>query len=152
MDLQAGKARMRDQVAAQNDVLVRTSHQIHEHPELNYEERCAHDVLSDVLESAGIAVERHAYGLETAFVARAGSPGPTLAVLCAYDALAGLGNACGHNILTPAGLRARPAAAAVAEAARGRALVPGPPADGGAGGSARVHPRLPFPGLHAPLS
>src|SRR3546814_19195564 len=91
MDLQAVKAQMRDQVAAHHDVLVRTSHQIHEHPELNYEERFAHDVLSDVLESAGIAVERHAYGLETAFVARTGTTGPTIAVLCEYDALPGLG-------------------------------------------------------------
>src|SRR3546814_19568261 len=93
MDLQAVKAQMRDQVAAHHDVLVRTSHQIHEHPELNYEERFAHDVLSDVLESAGLAVERQAYGLANAFVARAGRTGPTTPVLCEYAAPPGNGHA-----------------------------------------------------------
>ena len=34
--------------------------------------------------------------------------GPTVAVLCEYDALPGIGHACGHNIIAAAGLGRRP--------------------------------------------
>ena len=47
----------------------------------------------------GSHVDRGAYGLDTAFAARAGSDGPVVAVLCEYDALPGIGHACGHNII-----------------------------------------------------
>ena len=60
-------------VEARADLLVEASHQIHEHPELNYEEQFAHDLLTGLLADEGLEVERHAYGLDTAFVARAGT-------------------------------------------------------------------------------
>ena len=68
--------------------------------------------------ATALAVERGAYGLDTAFAARAGTEGPTIAVLCEYDALPGIGHACGHNIIATAGLGAGLAAAALAEEAR----------------------------------
>ena len=49
-------------------------------------------------------------------MARAGSEGPTIAVLCEYDALPGVGHACGHNVIAAAGLGAGLAAAALAAA------------------------------------
>mgnify|MGYP001328639396 CR=1 FL=1 len=113
MDLASLKDRLRQEVDARADVLLEASHQIHAHPELNYEEQFAHDLLSDLLEREGLAVERKAFGLDTAFVARAGSTGPTIAVLCEYDALPGIGHACGHNIIATAGLGAGLAAAAL---------------------------------------
>ena len=72
MDLTAVKERLREAVERRADVLVAASHQIHEHPELNYEEHFAHDLLTGLLADEGLEVERHAYGLDTAFVARAG--------------------------------------------------------------------------------
>jgi amidohydrolase len=114
--------------------LIDASHQIHEHPELNFEEHFAHDMLTGILEAEGLAVERSAYGLDTAFVARAGSAGPTIAVLCEYDALPGIGHACGHNIIGTAGIGAGIASACVAEELGGRVVVLGTPAEEGGGG------------------
>jgi amidohydrolase len=72
--------------------------------------------------------------MDTAFVARAGTTGPTIAVLCEYDALPEIGHACGHNIIGAAGLGAGLAAAALAEELGGRVLVVGSPAEEGGGG------------------
>jgi amidohydrolase len=151
MDLTALKERLRAEVEARAATLVATSHEIHGHPELNYEEHFAHDLLSDALAAEGLEVQRHAYGLDTAFVARAGSRGPTVAVLCEYDALPGLGHACGHNIIATAGLGAGLAAAALAEAAGGRVVVLGTPAEEGGGGKIRMAQQGAFDGIDAAL-
>ena len=100
--------------------LLDLSHEIHAHPETNYEEHFAHDLLAGELEDEGLAVERAAYGVDTAFAARAGESGPTIAVLLEYDALPGIGHACGHNIIATAGLGAGLATAALAAEAGGR--------------------------------
>ena len=55
-------------------------------------------------------------------------------MLCEYDALPGIGHACGHNIIGTAGLGAGLAAAALAEEAGGRVLILGTPAEEGGGG------------------
>src|SRR5690606_38307307 len=60
------------------------------------------------------------------------------AVLCEYDALPGLGHACGHNIIATAGLGAGLAAAAVAEEAGGRVVILGTPAEEGGGGKVKM--------------
>jgi len=116
------------------DMLIDVSHRIHERPELAFEEHHAHDLLTEVLEAEGMEVERSAYGLDTAFASRAGSDGPTVAVCCEYDALPGLGHACGHNIIAAAGLGAGVAAAAVADELGGRVLILGTPGEEGGGG------------------
>ncbi len=134
MDLAALKQRLRAEVEARADVLIAASHDIHEHPETNYEEHHAHDVLADLAEGEGLAVDRRAYGVDTAFAARAGDTGPSIAVLCEYDALPGLGHACGHNIIATAGIGAGLALAAVAGDAGGRVVVLGTPAEEGGGG------------------
>ena len=134
MDIGLLKDRLQQEVNARAATLIDASHQIHEHPELNYEEQFAHDLLTGLLEGEGLAVERGAYGLDTAFVARAGSSGPTVAVLCEYDALPGIGHACGHNIIATAGLGAGLAAASVAEEVGGQVVILGTPAEEGGGG------------------
>lgn len=136
---------------ARSDVLVEASHQIHEHPELNFEERFAHDLLSDLLAGEGLQVERQAHGLDTAFVARAGHTGPTIAILCEYDALPGIGHACGHNIIATAGLGAGLAAASIAEEVGGRVVVMGTPAEEGGGGKILMARRGAFDGVDAAL-
>jgi amidohydrolase len=133
-DLDRTKERLRQEVERRADVLVDVSHQIHARPELNYEERFAHDLLTQVLEDEGLAPERSAYGVSTAFAAHAGSAGPCIAVLCEYDALPGLGHACGHNVIGAAGLGAGLAAAALAEEVGGRVAILGTPAEEGGGG------------------
>lgn len=138
MDPAEAKERLRAEVWRRAETLVAVSREIHAHPELAFEEHRAHDLLTGVLEAEGLEVQRHACGLDTGFVARAGREGPVVAVLCEYDALPGLGHACGHNVIAAAGLGAGLAAAALAGELGGRVLVLGTPAEEGGGG------KLPF--------
>jgi amidohydrolase len=151
VDLADAKQHLRDAVDRRSDLLLATSHRIHASPELGFEEHVAHDVLTAALEGEGLAVERSAHGLATAFAARAGSTGPTIAVLCEYDALPGIGHACGHNIIAAAGLGAGLAAASLADELGGRVLVLGTPAEEGGGGKVVLLERGAFDGVDAAL-
>ena len=81
---------------------------IFDHPEIGLEEFHAQKVLTDWLEKEGFAVERGVAGVETAFKAvyRQGEGGPNIGLLCEYDALPGLGHACGHHMQGPSILAA----------------------------------------------
>jgi amidohydrolase len=151
MDAAGLKRVVCDRVDQLAEMLIDASHQIHAHPELNFAEHFAHDLLADLLQREGIRVERHAYGLATAFDAVAGGGGPTVAVLCEYDALPGVGHACGHNIIATAGLGAGLAAAAVAERAGGRVRIIGTPAEEGGGGKVLMARRGAFEGVDAAM-
>jgi amidohydrolase len=151
MDVEAAKDRLIEEVDARADMLIEASHRIHDKPELLFEERFAAELLCDALESAGLDVERGAYGLETAFAARAGRDGPTIAILCEYDALPGIGHGCGHNIIASAGLGAGLAAAALADDAGGRVVVLGTPAEEGGGGKIYMGEAGAFDGVDAAL-
>lgn len=151
MDAAGLKQAVCDRVDELAERLIDASHQIHAHPELNFAEHFAHDLLAELLEREGVAVERHAYGLATAFDAVAGNGGPTVAVLCEYDALPGVGHACGHNIIATAGLGAGLAAAAVAEQAGGRVRIIGTPAEEGGGGKVLMARRGAFEGVDAAM-
>jgi amidohydrolase len=150
-DLSDVKARLAAEVDRRRELLVEVSHQIHAQPELGYEERFAHDLLTRVLEEQGLGVTRSARGMDTAFEAHAGSTGPTVAVMCEYDALPGIGHACGHNVIAAAGLGAGLAAAALAEELGGRVAVMGSPAEEGGGGKLHLIDAGAFAGVDAAL-
>jgi amidohydrolase len=120
--------------------LERLSRQIHDNPELAYQEVKAAAWLAEFLERQGFAVERGVAGIETAFRASIGTgEGPTVAILCEYDALPGIGHACGHNIIAAAGAGAGAALAAVRDRLpKGRVQVIGTPAEEGGGGKVRL--------------
>jgi amidohydrolase len=120
--------------------LERLSRTIHAHPELAYREVKAAGWLSDFLTSQGFAVERGVAGVETAFRATVETgPGPTVAILCEYDALPGIGHACGHNVIAMSGAGAGAALAAVRDALPpGRIQVIGTPAEEGGGGKVKL--------------
>src|ERR671928_66260 len=112
MDAKAGA---RERFDAARDSLIALSHRIHAHPELGFEEERACAWLSEILADAGFAVETGICDLPTAFVARAGS-GPLHIAICAeYDALPGIGHACGHNIIAASAVGAGVALARVAD-------------------------------------
>ena len=134
MDVTEAKQRVRTEIDRLTPKLLEASHEIHAHPELNFEEHFAHELLTGLLDDEGLGVERGAYDMATAFDARVGSAGPTIAVCCEYDALPSIGHACGHNIIAAAGLGAGLAAATVAEAMGGRLAILGTPAEEGGGG------------------
>lgn len=79
--------------------LVDTANYIFQHPELAYKEVLSSKCLADYLESQGFEVVWKTAGIETAFTATWGSGKPVLGFLAEYDALAGVGHACGHNLL-----------------------------------------------------
>ncbi|KAJ5087171.1 hypothetical protein N7456_010787 [Penicillium angulare] len=73
-------------------------------PELAFEEHSAHDnicALFDSLADEGYVVKRHAYGVETALEISYthGKGGRVVAFNAEYDALPGIGHACGHNLI-----------------------------------------------------
>jgi amidohydrolase len=147
MDLEQAKARVQEEVDRRADLLLEVSHRIHGHPEVVFEETFAADLLASAL-----GTEAGAYGLDTAFESRYGSgDGPTVAVICEYDALPRIGHGCGHNVIAAAGLGAGLAAAAVAEEAGGRLVVLGTPAEEGGGGKVLMGDRGAFEGVDAAL-
>jgi amidohydrolase len=122
------------------DELETLSRKIHDHPELGYQEVKACGWLTDFLSAQGLKVEKGVGGVETAFRATLETgEGPTIAILCEYDALPGIGHACGHNVIATAGAGAGAAlAAARRELPRGRVQVIGTPAEEGGGGKLRL--------------
>ncbi|MEC7722045.1 MAG: M20 family peptidase, partial [Pseudomonadota bacterium] len=89
--------------------LIKVSQDIHARPELAFEEFYAANRLCTMVEDNGLEVTRNAYGLKTAFVSSFGDPNKhdcEVAIISEYDALPGIGHACGHNIIAAAGLGA----------------------------------------------
>ncbi|MGD7046487.1 M20 family metallopeptidase [Jeotgalibacillus proteolyticus] len=119
---------------------IQTSHSIHERPEIGNQEFFAQDLLTSHLISEGFEVEKAVAGHETSFYAVKSSnkPGPTIAFLAEYDALPGLGHACGHNIIGTASIAAANSVASVLDQIGGKVVVLGTPAEeGGPNGSAK---------------
>src|SRR5690606_9756134 len=88
----------------------------------------------------GFTVETGVAGHETSFhaVKDSGIDGPAVAFLAEYDALPGLGHACGHNIIGTTSVAAAIALAETLEETGGRVVVLGTPAEeGGPNGSAK---------------
>lgn len=98
------KERVLQDAASVQDLVFDISHTIHANPELAFKEYRASALLTETLEAHGFAVERGSGGLETAFTTtyRQHASGPTIALLCEYDALPEIGHACGHNIIAAA--------------------------------------------------
>jgi len=95
------KEQVLNAVNSVSDELVELSRRIQSHPETAYEEVQAAAWITDVLERHGFEVQRHLAGVETAFVARASGKAaqPRVALVAEYDALAGVGHGCGHNLI-----------------------------------------------------
>lgn len=109
--------------------IVALSQDIHAHPEVGYQEFYAADAVAKLLQAHGIEIERASFGMETSLRAQIGGEAagadatpsagdgapdagavvaadaersekqPTIAILCEYDALPGVGHGCGHNVM-----------------------------------------------------
>ena len=113
---------------------------IHAHPEVSNYEFHACEVLSTQLTAEGFTVATDVAGHRTGFAAsyKSGKPGPTIAYLAEYDALPGIGHACGHNIYGATSSLAGTALKAVVDALGGEVRVYGTPGEeGGENGSAK---------------
>ncbi len=121
--------------------LLALSRRIHAHPELRFEEHKASGWIADFLVERGHAVERGLAGMPTAVrsssaprSSASGSRRPCAAILAEYDALPGVGHACGHNLIAAAAAGAFVAAATVADGVGGEVVLLGTPAEEGGGG------------------
>ena len=135
--------------------LVEVALDIHAHPELNYQEQHAAQLLSGVLEKHGFRVERGVGGVETAFTATltgGAGDGPTVAVIAEYDALPEIGHGCGHNLIAMAAIGAGLGLKANLDNLPGRVMVIGTPAEEGGGGKIRMLNAGVFDGVDAVLS
>jgi len=152
-DIDHLKRRVMDDVDARREALIHIADRIHANPEIAFQEFEAAALLSDTLETFGFAVERGVAGLETAFVAtlRGGEDGPTVAFLAEYDALPGLGHACGHNLMGTASVGAGLAMMAVLPELTGTIQVIGTPAEEAGGGKAIMVDAGLFEGVDAAM-
>jgi amidohydrolase len=151
---EAVKPRVVEAVDRLADDLERLSHRIHDHPELAFKEEQAHAWLTDFLAKQGAVVERGVGGLPTAFRATIAGrdPGPTVAIMAEYDALPGIGHACGHNVIATAGVGAGAALAALgALPFAGRVQVIGTPAEEGGAGKVKLLDAGVFQGVDAAM-
>lgn len=142
---------VRGSVAGRRDELLALSHRIHAHPETAWEEHRAAGWVGEAMAAGGFAVESAYLGLDTALRATTGS-GPLHVVLCAeYDALPGLGHACGHNIIASSSVGAALALGAVADDLGLTVTLLGTPAEEGGGGKVVMLERGAFEGVHLAL-
>lgn len=106
---------------------------IWENPEIGYAEYKASNILMETLEKAGFEMEKGILGLDTAFIAtkKGLDGGPTVAIMSEYDALTGLGHACGHNLFSVSAVSAGVALSKVIEDIPGTIKVIGTPSEEG---------------------
>lgn len=129
-----------DYIEKNKENYISISHQIHAKPEIGNEEFFASELLRHTLSEEGFTVQKGIPEHETAFIARKSSnkPGPKIGFLAEYDALQGLGHACGHNIIGTLSVAAAIALSKVIDETGGEITVFGTPAEeGGPNGSAK---------------
>jgi amidohydrolase len=116
--------------------LVELSHAIHAEPELAFAEHRSCAKAQALVAERGFVITAAAGGLDTAFRADFGS-GPLVVGICAeYDALPGIGHACGHNIIAASAVGTALALAEVADDLGLTVALLGTPAEEAGGGKA----------------
>ncbi|MBW0106815.1 M20 family metallopeptidase [Pseudonocardia sp. KRD-291] len=135
------RAAVDEGLGAVTDDIVALSRALHADPETAFAEHRSVAAVAELLARHGVEAEVGVHGLDTALRARAGNGrGPTVAVLAEYDALPGLGHACGHNVICASAVGAFLALArALGRAGDGTApdgtvVLLGTPAEEGGGG------------------
>ncbi len=139
--------------------LTRLVRELYDEPEPGFAEHRSVARIAALLAAHGVDVEVGAFGLETAFRAsgheapgagssadvaesQASGPeaseseasGPHFAIIAEYDALPGIGHACGHNIIAGVAVGAFLAAAPIVARLGGRLSLIGTPAEEIGGG------------------
>ena len=133
------------------DDLVALSHAIHGDAEIGFEEHTSSRRVADALAAGGFEVQHGVDDLPTAVVATAGTGELTVGICAEYDALPGIGHACGHNIIAAAAVGAGLALAEVADDLGITVKVLGTPAEEGGGGKILMLERGLFNGIHAAM-
>jgi len=150
-DLEALKRETCDRIDALAPELIDISHKIHAKPELAFHEHFAAGLLADTLDAHDLPATRAAFGLDTAYATSFGDGGTEVGILSEYDALPGIGHACGHNIIATTGLGAALGLAALNGKLPGRVRYLGTPAEEMGGGKELMAQEGAFDGLDAAM-
>jgi amidohydrolase len=147
------KAAAREKLDALHSQILKLSHRIHANPEPGFKETKAAAWISETLSEAGFDVSAGICDLPTAFSAQAGNGALHVSICAEYDALPGIGHACGHNIIAAAAVGAGIAASVAADEMDLTIHVIGTPAEeiGNAGGKILLLERGAFDGIHAAM-
>ena len=152
MTLETLKREVCSAIDALRGELIAASHAIHANPELAFEEKFASSLLSKAIEDHGLKVDRGAYGVATAYAAEFGAKGaPVMSLLSEYDALPGIGHACGHNVIATAGLGAALGLSKLGSKLEGRVRYMGTPAEERGGGKEVMAQHRAFEGVDASM-
>jgi len=145
------KASVTGEVDAQRHQLSELSLKIHDNPELGFHEVKAAAWLTRYLEEKGFATEQGICELPTAFRASYGQGKPAIAILAEYDALPGLGHACGHNLIATCAVGAAVASKLAIDQFGGSILVIGTPSEEINGGKVVMADRGAFNNVDAAM-
>jgi len=129
LEIEKLKLKIKDSVELQRQQLIQLSLNIHDNPELGFEEEKASTWLTSYLEDSGFHVERGIVGLATAFRATYGQGSPRIALLAEYDALPKMGHGCGHNIIATSAVGAAVASKSIIDQSGGSVVVLGTPGE-----------------------
>ena len=151
MDIAKLKAAVIADVDARYPQLAALSKRLHDHPEVAFEERRSSAWLVDFLVKNGFDVESGICNLETAFRGSYGDGRPAVAFLAEYDALPGLGHACGHNLIAVSAVAAGLASRKAVDSLGGRVCVFGTPGEELYGGKAVMAAAGAFDGVDAAM-
>jgi amidohydrolase len=148
MDVQS---RLGANIDGRHAELVALSHAVHGDAEIGFEEHTSSQRVADAVDAAGFRVRHGVAGLDTAVSATFGSWPLEIGICAEYDALPGLGHACGHNVIAAAAVGAALALAEVADDVGLTVRLLGPPAAEGGGGKIIMMDDGVFDGLHAAM-
>lgn len=122
------------QIETDKPQLRELSLKIHDNPGLGLHEFKACEWLTQYLAQRDFAVERNICEMPTAFRATYGKGKPYIGLLAEYDALPGVGHACGHNLICTIAIGAAVAAKTAVDRHGGSVVVIGTPAEENYGG------------------
>ncbi|GHV39295.1 amidohydrolase [Synergistales bacterium] len=120
--------------------IIQLGRDIHDNPELGFEEYKTVGFIKAMFEKHGFTIEEKSGALDTAFKARlkGKKKGVTVAFLAEFDALPGLGHACGHNLIAAISTGAAIGLSRVMADLDGEIVLMGTPAEEGGGGKIRL--------------
>jgi amidohydrolase len=134
------KEKMNALIDSMEQALCDMGDDIFDHPEVGMQEVYASNLLENWLEDHGFQVERGLGNMPTAFraVYQQGDGGPSIGFLTEYDALAGIGHACGHHLQGPCILAAANAVRQMVIDKPFKLVVYGTPAEENIGGKIQM--------------
>lgn len=141
----------RRRLESRREDLLALSHSLHAEPELAFEEHKSAKKIADLLEGSGFDVARGVCDLPTAFTGTYGSGELVVGITAEYDALPGIGHACGHNVNGAAAVAAALALAPVVDELGITVKLLGTPAEESGGGKVYLLERGAFDDVAAAM-